>query len=319
MQKKKKMTTLAEKILQKRPTLSANSVKAYVSSISNLMKKMDVSDVDFLGTHTKEVLACVHSDKYTSNGARNTIIAALLVLFPDADAYKEEMKVIAAVNREKKEAGIMSEKQEKNNLTHEDLLEKFKELEHDAIIMWKSKLYLNPKHAAGLLQRYQQYIILVLTSGIYFPPRRSEDWCYMVFRGPNYDSNKFNQMKKDKFVFNVFKTGAHYGQQEVLIPAEVKSILSRWLKMIPQGVNTLLYNEKKLPLTSVSLSRRINKIFGRAISTTALRHTFLTKKFGADIADIKEKQAIQDGIMKDMGSSSLSLPLYVLHKKGEKL
>jgi hypothetical protein len=45
----------------------------------------------------------------------------------------------------------------------------------------------------------------------------------------------------------------------------------------------------------------------------------LTKKFGADIADIKEKQAKQDAVMKEMGSSSLSLPLYVLHKKGEKL
>ena len=79
----------------------------------------------------------------------------------------------------------------------------------------------------------------------------------------------------------------------------MKNILKKWFKVNP--TEYLLFDKNNKPLTSVKLNQRLNKIFfPLKISTNALRHTFLTEKYG-DVGDD----------LNDMGSSINMLTTYV--------
>lgn len=320
--KKEFQAHIKEEIKKIRTTLSAGSLKTYASVLDNLLINCGhPHELGYFSSHAKEVVAVLASEKYDGKASRNTAVAALVVL-TNLQEYKEILGKILITNNEKKEKGIMTEKEVKNNLTHDELLEKFKEVEKNAagdLKIYKIKVGdTSPQGMArihSLLQAYQQYIILVLCSGLFFPPRRSEDFCKMYFRGEEMKSTETNHMLKDKFEFNVYKTGSTYATQYVDIPPQVKKILASWIKMIPEGINSLLYNDVRKPLGASALTKRINTIFGRKISTTGLRHTFLTKNFGKDIEEQKAKQAKQAAVMTEMGSSINSLPYYVKQEK----
>ena len=100
-------------------------------------------------------------------------------------------------------------------------------------------------------------------------------------------------------VFSNYKTAKTYGQQRVSIPIKIKYILRKWIKVHPTPY--LLFDRNYNPLPSVKLNQRLNKIFdGKKISVNALRHSFLTEKYG----DISEDMA-------DMGSSLKMVATYV--------
>ena len=61
-------------------------------------------------------------------------------------------------------------------------------------------------------------------------------------------------------------------------------------------------------MTPVKITQRLNKLFeGKKISTSALRHSYLTDKYGGSIDEINEVA----NTMVAMGSSVAMLPVYV--------
>ena len=127
-------------------------------------------------------------------------------------------------------------------------------------------------------------------------PRRSLD--FVDFRIENVDKKKDNYLERNEMVFNSYKTAKTYGQQRVTIPIKMKNILRKWIKVNPTPY--LLFDRNYNPLSSVKLNQRLNKIFdGKKISVNALRHSFLTEKYG----DISEDMA-------DMGSSLKMVATY---------
>jgi hypothetical protein len=101
-------------------------------------------------------------------------------------------------------------------------------------------------------------------------------------------------------VFNKYKTSKTYGQQVIDIPKELKTILMKWIKVNP--TEYLLFDTNMSPLNSVKVNQRLSKIFkGVATGTSinALRHSYLTTKYGHTI---NEAKAI-DKDMSEMGSS----------------
>ena len=106
-------------------------------------------------------------------------------------------------------------------------------------------------------------------------------------------------------VFNSYKTAKTYGKQELPCPLALKTILTKWSKINP--TDYLLFDTNLNPLTSVKLNQRLNKLFGKHTGTNALRHTYLTEKFGDTI---KKKDELSD-VMNDMGSSLSVAPVYI--------
>jgi hypothetical protein len=79
----------------------------------------------------------------------------------------------------------------------------------------------------------------------------------------------------------------------------------KWVKINPNEY--LLFDNNGNKLNSVKLNQRLNKIFNGKVSVNALRHTYLTDKFGEQIEKNKEIA----NTMEKMGSSSSQLTTYV--------
>jgi integrase len=135
----------------------------------------------------------------------------------------------------------------------------------------------------------QKWILLSLTTGLFIAPRRSADW---LMKWRNYDEEKDNyvDIKNGNFVFNHFKTVKIYGKQIVEIPKGLKVNLNKWFKVNP--TDYVLFGGDMKPLTSSQITHKLNDIFKKNISTSMLRHIFLTHKFGnvnlQEIADVAQ-------------------------------
>ena len=113
-------------------------------------------------------------------------------------------------------------------------------------------------------------------------------------------------MEKGCLVFNSYKTSKTYGQQKVVIPPELKAILTKWIKINP--TEYLLFDGKKNQLTNVKLNQRLNKMFGdKKVGVNQLRHTFLSDKYQETI---KLNNDMADDLQK-MGSSTSQEKVYI--------
>jgi hypothetical protein len=180
-------------------------------------------------------------------------------------------------------------KQEKNWLSPEEIKKFYEPLEVKAKSMLSNKTILDES-------TIMDYLLVSLLGGVIkgLPPRRSQDYTEMKIK--NYDPKVDNYYKGGKFYFNVYKTAKTYGLQVLDIPAEFNTILKKWIK---KNENTyLLYSSNDNKLTSPQITKMFNKIFNKKVSTSMLRHIFLSDKY----EDIPALTKMQD-LAKDMGHS----------------
>jgi hypothetical protein len=191
-----------------------------------------------------------------------------------------------------------SDTQKENWIEGDGINTLYSELKQDAESLYKKKT-----HTSADLQQIQNFIMVSLLGGIYIPPRRSKD--YVDFKIKNIDKEKDNYLDKNKMVFNSYKTAKTYGRQDIEVPKQLKSILTKWYKINP--TEYLLFDSNMNQLSSVKLNQRFNKMFGKNISVNALRHSFLTEKY-KDVS-LQNKKLETD--MQDMGSSSNMASTYI--------
>ncbi len=282
-------------IMEKRPTLSASSIKTYVSILSNLYKKVFGDEYQSKNFGDSEKILKYLSDMPVNK--RKTILSALVVV-TSCKAYRDQMlKDIENFNEEigKQEKTEAQEESWVSNNNVQDI--------HDSLQSQSMALYRKTSHSMTDLQEIQNFIILCLLSGIYIPPRRSKD--YVDFKIKNIDTTKDNYIDKKRFVFNSYKTAKTYGQVGIDCPPVLMKIIKKWVKINP--TDYLLFDSQGNKLTNVKLNQRINKIFGKKVSVNQLRHTYLTSKY----SDLIEKEHALDADMKQMGSSRGQFKTYV--------
>ena len=291
-------TELKELIHKKRPNLSDSSVVTYTSILKNLYfrvfnsKEIDVKKFD----ETEPILTHL---KGLPPAKRKTILSALVVITDDKkyrDLMLEDIKAYTEdINKQEK-----TESQKENWIEPSHLTDVLGDLKKHALFLYKKKELTNDDY-----QSIQNYIIICLLGGNYIPPRRALD--YVNFKIQNIDKEHDNYLLKNELVFNSYKTHKCYGEQKVTCPPELLKILKKWISINP--TDTLLFDTKRLQLSSVQLNQRLNKIFGSTSgkSINQLRKSFLTNKFQSTI---KENQVIND-TMAAMGSSKSQLPTYV--------
>ena len=277
-----------------RPNLSDSSIKTYTSLLqtvyNNIFKKDKINMIDF-----KNIDKILNHLKNIKPVTRKTILSALYVLTKNDD-YKINML------EDIKENDIIQEKQEKtetqkNNWLETDKLnETLEELKNKALHAYKTKDY----------QTIQQYILIALLSGKYIPPRRAKD--YTEFKIKNISTDD-NYIKGNKLYFNNYKGSDKKGTQIIIIPLELKRILTKWIKLNP--TDYLFFDTHNNKLSNVTLNQRLNKIFGSKISVNAMRHTFLTDKHKDTIKNIDELK--KD--MHMMGSSIIQSKVYIKNDK----
>jgi len=289
---------ISDELKRIRPTLSAGSLKTYTSLLKSVHKNVfqdkEISKSDF--DDCNKILEYL---KELKPNQRKTILSALVVI-SDKSKFREAMlddikSYSKDISKQEK-----SPAQEANWINQNELNEVFNHVKSTATALYKkSKLSMSD------LQDIQNYIILCLMSGQFIPPRRNLD--YTEFKIKNINKDIDNYLDKNNLIFNTYKTAKFYGEQRIEIPKELKSILTKWIKI--NNTDYLLFDINESKLTSVKLTQRLNKIFGKHSGANLLRHLYLTSKFG----DTIKKNTEIDETMEDMGSSASQLKTYVKH------
>ncbi len=295
------MTTIQDIIKEKRPNLSANSLTTYTSILKNLFKKVfsnqDTFSADLFDNQYDQVLAFL--DKTPPN-KRKTLLSALVVLCPGNKYYRDVMMNDIQLYHNEIAKQEKTPHQKANWVETNEIFELWEKMKKDVDLLYK-KQNLNENDR----QSIQNFVILTVLSGLFFPVRRSKDWCDFKIR--NIDKEKDNYLDKSNLVFNSYKTAKTYGKQVVFIPTKCKNILHKWIKLNPT-TEYLFTDRNGKPLTSVKMNQRLNKLFGgKKISVNALRHSFLTAKYATTMKEMKD----MENTMSQMGSSMNMAENYV--------
>ena len=121
------------------------------------------------------------------------------------------------------------------------------------------------------------------------PANKKDNENYLVIVSRN---NKF-------FHFGNYKTKKVHGVQKIKVDRELNSVLNLWLNF--NDTEHLLLDSRGNKMTTNGLTKFLYKTFeptGKKISSTMIRHIFLTEKYG-DETGYKEKKKDAD----DMGHS----------------
>jgi len=182
-------------------------------------------------------------------------------------------------NREEIDSSKKTDKQAQNWLNWDIVKAHEKRLEEEALANkggptgWNSML---------------SYMVLSLYTK--FSPRRNQDYQYMlVVKNPKQAKSKtenYYVIDTNEFIFNKYKTSKTYGEQKFEVPDDLAQVIKLYLKSHPntkKGAYQFLVNFDGSPLQSINaITRILNKIFGKKIGVSMLRHIFLSNMLNID-------------------------------------
>lgn len=274
-----------------RPNLSSGSLRTYLSILKNLSKSLGVefetaSDVV---KHYKKILEHV---KDLSPNVRKTRLSACVVFCEKANGAEDALKCFREkMNEDRKdfnkeqEEQKMSERQKEGMIPYAEVLEKYHKLETTALPLLKKE-----KWDKKDFTQYQLYVLLSCL--LLIEPRRSMDWTEFKIRNVKDGEGNYLKMVKRKpfLVFNCYKTAGKYGQQMEECPAKLYKILKGWMERNPH--EWLLMNTRQdNKITPTQLTNILYAFFEKPISTSMLRHIYLTDKF-KNMPQLKEMERV---------------------------
>ncbi len=278
----------------KRPNLQEKSIKTYVSLLKNIMKNMKYEDLEDLNKNPKDVIEFL-KEKYENINGLKTRLSALFVVTENKEYHTDMMDNITKYNEETNKQE-KNDKQKENWMSAEQISKIYDDLETKTKPLWKKK-DLTTKEVL----KVQDFVILSLFTLI--PPRRAMD--YIEFKINNINTNKDNYIKGTNLVFNTFKTSSQKGTQKINIPKQLKNILTKYIKIITDKSDYLIFNNKFQQLSTPNFTLRLNKIFGnKKVSVNMLRHIYLSDKHADNLKDMKED-------FESMGSSLKQSAVYI--------
>lgn len=283
-------------------TLSVNSINLYLRNLEKLNDDMPLKNLNFLKDITS--IEGKLSD-YKENTKRGYLISICSALNTESDkkfkkTYESYYKLLSDKNdniKANEGENKMSETQKDNWIKWDDVKTKMEELRLK-VDSFKSSKEIN-EHNYNILLQY-----VILSVYYYKPPRRNLDYYKMDIIKKYYPDMSIDvnylSIDDNQFIFNIFKTSKSEGIQKENIPDELMDIIKIYMKFHPlikskkikinQKVPFLVYyNGSKFDKVN-SITRILNKIFGKSIGSTMLRHVFLSSKYG-DIIDEQKADA----------------------------
>jgi hypothetical protein len=170
-----------------------------------------------------------------------------------------------------------SMKQKQNWISQEEVIKIKEDLGNQASKISK-KSEVNRKEYDILLRN------LVLSLFTNMPPRRVSDFALMKYS--NEGDTKFNYYTdKNMMIFNNYKTSKTYGKQEIDV-SKNKALLKdmkMYLKHRKSNAEDfLLVKNNGIAFNAINdVTRTLNTIFGKNISTNMLRNIYVSDKYGS--------------------------------------
>jgi integrase len=273
--------------------LSQSSINLYLRNLKKLNGGNDFSSLTFL----KDVNGTLEKiNDLKDNTRRQYLISIVSSLNSFGDKYKalsnKYYKLMIETAKKISETPSIepSEAQKENWMEWVAVLETYNSLKN-SLNLSKKKL------TEGEYNKLLEYVVLSLF--VLTPPRRNMDYLKMCISFKNTtakDCNYFDP-KTNKFIFNVYKTDNKYGEQVIDVPKDLLEVLVEYMrfhplvkKKNPENV-PLLVNYSGQPFKAQNaITRILNKIFKKNISSSMLRHIFLSSKYGNELKE-REKDA----------------------------
>ena len=296
------MLELSKQLIDSRK-LAESTANAYIKSLYALNGKKSFKNLSFL-KDTARIDELIGAYAESTQRALLATVTSVLSLYKDKTGYKKvyqhyydrmmEKSKEGRVAPESKEANQKTEKQEKNWVQWEEVESKKKELREMVEGFSKKKAI-----DVGEYDKLLQYVILSLYTDI--PPRRNQDYLslYLVksWNDKMPTDRNYLDLAGKKLVFNVYKTSKKYGAQLQDIPAPLWDTVSGFLKFHPlwKGVAKrksdpvkFLVSHSGEPIVAVNaITRLLNKLFGKKVGSSLLRHIYLSEKYGDTLEQMK--------------------------------
>ena len=304
------MEDIIDKALSNRQ-LSEQSLNLYKRNLTKLNKNKPIKNFNFL-KNKEEILGIIKDLKPTTQ--RSYIISVCSVLRDNSKykkLYLEYFELLKQSNNDLKVNTDKSESQKENWISSEEIDNIYETKKKDIL----DKIGNKRKIDSTLFDELTNFLILSLYTLI--QPRRNKDYALMKLSHNKEDDN-FNYVTMDKktkkamFILNKYKTDKKYHSVEIDIPNTLKEILILYLKFHPhrnqlQEPNYdfhLLVDKQGEPFkNSTEITKRLNKIFDRKISSSLLRNIYLTGKYSGVMEELqKDTKAMSTSVSTAMNN-----------------
>ena len=312
--------------------VAESTASAYVKSLYLLNGKMPFKNLSFL-KKTEAINAIIAPYAENTQKALYSTITSVLSLVKDQAGYKKVYQhyydKMMGKATQMKEAGAESstktEKQKDNWAEWKDVEAVQKHL-IDEVEKFKGNKNITPEQFNSLLN------LVVLSLYTEIQPRRNQDYLDMSVVKATHNKISADALPKDsnyltidkntpkEFIFNKYKTAKKYGQQKMELTPGLASVLSTYLKFHPlaRGNKSRATMFKFLvladgtPLTATNaITRILNRIFGKKIGSSMLRHIFLSSKYNINEME-KDATAMGHSVEEQQkylrGSGAVELP-----------
>jgi hypothetical protein len=266
--------------------LSENTKGLYRRNLVRLNGDKPFKTLKFLAK-TKDVLAKLES--MVPNTQRTYLISIVSVAkhVDDKRLYDFYFPLMMKINKDLATNTNKSKTQDENWLSYEEVL-----------AVQKHLMKVLPKSFAKASDYDKLLDVMVLSLYTLTPPRRNLDYLNMLVTKPSdEEGDKDNYMWDGNFYFRNYKTAKTYKEQVEQIPPELQKVIDLYMKHHPDVPEFLVRSNGSPLKTSNDITRRLNKIFGRNISSSMLRNIYLTSKYSDTMNEMKND-------VKAMGTST---------------
>jgi Sec-independent protein translocase protein TatA len=295
---------LRDIIIKNRPLLAKNTINTYMASIRKIQQicDCDAESIEGLIKNRKKIIDSL--GEVQTPMVRKSKISVIIAILDDkhndhteelAEALKEYRKAMTedANKVNKREISQeLSDKQKDSLISQEEVTKVYNDLKAEATPLLKKQILTRSQ-----FDTLQKYVLLSLY--VLIAPRRSLDYASFKIRNfdekaessDNYMVNYSKNKKKGtaSFIFNTYKNSKRLGRQTVdNIPKPLEKLIDTW-KLFNKS-DYLLVNGQGRPITQSRIAVLLNDIFGgRNISTSMLRHIYLSDKFkDVNLQDLEE-------------------------------
>lgn len=293
------MEDLRKKLIESKG-VAESSAKLYLRTMFVLNDKQPFTTLAFL-RKKDDIMAKVNAYAPSTQKTVLASIVSVLSTVSDKPTYKSIYKFYYDEMMGKTKADSETKPNQKTTKQKEiwmswkdicNIMEQYR----DKMLGYAPKKNLTPAEHDHLLQT------LILSLYVYTQPRRNQDYLNMEIVKKWNDgmdtSRNYLVLSTHKFIFNKYKTAKKYGMQEIDIPERLMEVIEVYLKHHPHSKAIKSKGDVEVPflvnadgerITAVNaITRLLNKIFGKRIGSSALRHIFLTDKYGEILEEQKE-------------------------------
>lgn len=300
-------------IKKKRPTIKNNSIDSYINYIYKLYNLYIEKNKDYDFKKSKynflkdiDNIKNIVNDKYkdtTKNNIYNSIIVVLMAV--GVKKYKKEIEIYKELQQnqhskylELLENNKKTNTQDNNWMDYKDIIklkdkyEKiFNDIYNDDLNITKTE-FINIQYYV-LLSIYLNYPLRNDVSNMLYTSKLSDT--------KNKDFNYLYKINEDEFEFILYnyKTNKTFGIKKIIINKDVSKILYKYIKILDRKFNILdndkdkylFYNSRLEPISRNGITKLFNRLFekefNKKISTSMIRHIYLSHKYSDDLKNRK--------------------------------